>query len=68
MRAEPEMKPWVHTDKSKMSSSGAALSVRAFVLDRVVPPLKGLNKCFNILNPGLAPWALQEYRPVGALQ
>ena len=30
-----------------------------------VPLLKGLNKCFNTLNPGLAPWALQEYRPKG---
>ncbi len=31
-----------------------------------VPPLKGLNKCFNTLNPGLAPWAMKKYRPVGA--
>ena len=41
MRAKPDMKPWVHTSKSKMSSVGAALSARAFVLDRVVPPLWG---------------------------
>ena len=34
----------------------------------LVPPLKGLNKCVSIPNPGLAPWAMQEYRPVGALQ
>ena len=26
----------------------------------------GLNKCVTIINPGLAPWAMQEYRPVGA--
>ena len=32
MRAKPEMKPWVHTDKNRMSSVGAALSVRAFAL------------------------------------
>jgi len=32
-----------------------------------VPPLKGLNKCVTITNPGLAPWAMQEYRPVGVI-
>ena len=32
----------------------------------IVPPLKGLNKCITMINPGLAPWALREYRPVGA--
>ena len=41
MRAKPDMKPWVHTDKTNQSSAGAALSARAFVLDRVVPPLWG---------------------------
>ena len=25
----------------------------------------GLNKCVSMINPGLAPWALQEYRPKG---
>ena len=65
MRAKPDMKPWVNTDKSGLSSVGAALSARAFVLDRVVPPLKGLNKCIPLINPGLAPWAMREYRPKG---
>ena len=32
MRAKPEMKPWVHTDKNRMSSAGAALTARAFAL------------------------------------
>ena len=32
MRAKPEMKPWVHTDKNRMSSVGAALTARAFAL------------------------------------
>ena len=32
----------------------------------IVPPLKGLNKCIPMINPGLAPWAMQEYRPLGA--
>ena len=25
----------------------------------------GLNKCMSMINPGLAPWAMQEYRPKG---
>ena len=37
-------------------------------LRKEVPPLKGLNKCIPMINPGLAPWAMQEYRPVGALR
>ena len=37
MRAKPEMKPWVHTDKSKMSSAGAALTVRALGLGKCRP-------------------------------
>ncbi len=32
----------------------------------LVPPLKGLNKYIYATNPGLAPWAMQKYRPVGA--
>ena len=32
MRAKPEMEPWVHTDKSGLSSVGAALRERAFGL------------------------------------
>ena len=30
-------------------------------------PPWGLNKCVSMLNPGLAPWAMQEYRPYRAL-
>ena len=26
----------------------------------------GLNKCVSMINPGLAPWAMQEYRPYRA--
>ena len=29
--------------------------------------LAGLNKCISTINPGLAPWAVQEYRPFRAL-
>ena len=66
MRAKPEMKPWVHTDKSRMSSVGAALPTHALEFIRsVVPPLKGLNRYIDYYYPGLAPWAMQEYRPKG---
>ena len=71
------MKPWVSTDKSKMSSVGAALTARASGLYccgswlcirwESAAPL-GLKKCVSMSNPGLAPWAMQEYRPVGALR
>ena len=47
MRAKPEMEPWVHTDKSRMSSAGAALTERAFALDRIVPPLWGSINVFQ---------------------
>ena len=72
MRAKPEMKPWVYTDKSGLSSVGAALlrtrlvcvvAVRGFAFVGKVPPLKGLNKYVSLINPGLAPWAMREYRP-----
>ena len=62
--------------KSGLSSVGAALLARAFVLCRCglwlcirwesAAPL-GLNKSISMINPGLAPWALQEYRPFRAL-
>ena len=32
MRAKPDTKSWVHTDKNRMSSAGAALTARAFAL------------------------------------
>ena len=30
--------------------------------------LWGLKKCVETINPGLAPWAMQECRPVGAFR
>ena len=66
MRAKPDMKPWVHTDKSRLSSVGAALTHTSICLtSRKCRPSSGLNKCIPMINPGLAPWAMQEYRPVG---
>ena len=68
MRAKPDMKPWVYTDKSILSSEGAALSARASEFIRsVVPSLWGSMNGFWETNPGLAPWAVLEYRPYRAL-
>ena len=66
MRAKPDMKPWVHTDKSRMSSVGAALQREHLTFLVGVPPLRGSIKCISMPNPGLAPWARQEYRPYRA--
>ena len=41
--------------------------MRAFVLRLGSAAPLGLNKCVPIINPGLAPWAMQEYRPYRAL-
>ena len=40
--------------------------MRAFVLRLGSTAPLGLNKCVPIINPGLAPWAMQEYRPYRA--
>ncbi len=64
MRAKPEMKPWVRTDESRLSSVGAALTARAFGLyccglwlcirwESAAPT--GLNKCEERLTQGLHP-------------
>ena len=39
---------------------------RAFVLRLGSAAPLGLNKCVSMINPGLAPWAMQEYRPYRA--
>ena len=56
MRAKPEMKPWVHTDKSRMSSVGAALPTHALEFIRsVVPPFWGSINVLTIITQGLRP-------------
>ena len=56
IRAKPEMKPWVHTDKSRMSSVGAALPTHALEFIRsVVPPLWGSINVLTIITQGLRP-------------
>ena len=64
MRAKPEMKPWVHTDPKIKSSVGAALTARVLghLFSGCAAPT-GLKECVLMPNPGLAPWAMQEYRP-----
>ena len=75
MRAKPEMEPWVHADKSRMSSVGAALTERAFGLYRCgswlcirwesAAPTE-LKNVVETINPGLAPWTLKKCRPCRA--
>ena len=48
--------------KTNWAPLGAALTAQ--VLGSAAP--LGLNKCVPIINPGLAPWAMQEYRPYRA--
>ena len=67
MRAKPDMEPWVNTDKSGLSSFRSGTITRAFVLRLGSAAPTGLKKYISMLNPGLAPWAMQEYRPYRAL-
>ena len=60
------MKPWVHTNKSGLSSFRSGTITRAFVLRLGSAAPLGLNRCVPIINPGLTPWAMQEYRPFRA--
>ena len=62
-----------HKTKSYMSSfrSGTFSAHICFVslqgCGRGCAAPTGLNKCTITNNPGLAPWAMKKYRPVGAL-
>ena len=70
------MEPWVHTDKSGLSSVGAALTEQAFGLCRCglwlcirwgsAAPTE-LKNVVETITPGLAPWALKKCRPYRAL-
>ena len=57
----------IHERKVISSSVGAALQREHLPYALEVPPLKGLNECVPIINPGLAPWAMKKYRPKGLL-
>ena len=65
MRAKPEMKPWVHTDKNRMSSAGAALTARAFTLRLGSAAPLGLNKCVSIITQGSRPGLCRSIAPLG---
>ena len=43
----------------------SSTTARAFSLRRGSAAPLGLNKCVPIINPELAPWAMQECRPKG---
>ena len=69
MRAKPEMKPWVHTDKSRMSSAGAALRGRAFAFVQSSAAPKGAQ--LNILTQipqGLRPGLCRSVALTGLIQ
>ena len=53
-----------------MSSVGAALTARVlkYLFWGCAAPHRGSINVRGTINPGLAPWAMQEYRPVGALR
>ena len=67
MRAKPDMKPWVYTSQSNIELRRSGTITRAFVLRLGSAAPLELNKCVPIINPGLMPWAVQEYRPKGLL-
>ena len=56
-----------HKTKSYMSSFRSGTFSASICLGQSSATPTGLNKCTITNNPGLAPWALKKYRPVGAL-
>ena len=56
MRAKPDMKPWVSTDKSKMSSFRSGTNHASWsTCFGVVPPLRGSKNVYQCLTQGLRP-------------
>ena len=58
----------IHKSKSNIELRRSGTITRAFVLRLGSAAPWGLNRCVPIINPGLAPWAMQEYRPYRAPQ
>ncbi len=56
----------IHEPKVISSSFRSGTITRAFVLRLGSAAPMGLKKYVSIPNPGLAPWAMQEYRPYRA--
>ena len=67
MRAKPEMKPWVHADKSGMSSVGAALQREHLPYVSEVPPLWGSINVLTIITQGLRPGLCSSIALTGLL-
>ena len=62
------MKLWVHTEeKEDELQQGAALQREHLHLRLGSAAPLGLNKCVPMINPGLAPWAMNKYRPKGLI-
>ena len=62
----PIWNPGYTRTKSNIELRRSGTITRAFVLRRESAAPLGLNKYVPIINPGLAPWAMQEYRPYRA--
>ena len=60
------MKPWVNRGHKNYELRRSGTITRAFVLRLGSAAPLGLNRCVSSINPGLAPWAMQEYRPYRA--
>ena len=56
-----QMPQRINTRRRKTTNRNDTNQIRALS----AAPL-GLNKCVSMINPGLAPWAMQEYRPYRA--
>ncbi len=67
MRAKPDMKPWVSTDKSKMSSFRSGTNSVSIVghLHCACAAPTGLNKCGERLTQGLRPGLCRGIAPLG---
>ena len=54
-----------HIQNKKELRRGTALSARVFVAGSAAPHRGSMN-VWGAINPGLAPWAMREYRPYRA--
>ena len=62
----PIWNPGYTRTKSNIELRRSGTITRAFVLRLGSAAPLGLNKCVSLINPGLAPWAMQEFRPFRA--
>ena len=62
----PIWNPGYTRTKSNIELRRSGTITRAFVLRLGSAAPLGLYKCVPIINPGFAPWAMQEYRPYRA--